>query len=395
MWPKRDFDQMADLLVEAEAHQLAGGMPKVRLKEMRQSLGFKPGRESLLACPQLRPHVDWQAVVRYDWVHTFCNGGVLSTALFQLINVAERMGVATQSDIRLFLQERWLVPKHRATHRRRLADVFNQHWAQANRDGQTIKCQSSELLELYGLLRYWALTRLPRSEELATPLRQYLKVSNCVDIILRAKRQQMTTVEASTALRECLQEWLVTHKAAFGSHGVRPKSHWAFDVAEQLAIDSVVVDTFVIERLHLRVRAAAEHIKKLESYETSVLSRVVNEQFRALQEGFGGHRVLGRHAPFPGIPAAKVADTLEFDGVHVSVGDIVRRGQDIAKVVACAEEDGALFAVVDLQVVAHTCSPRSSTWTPRGARSVWSAGDIAEVVAWKDLDEGRTLVIIE
>ena len=86
-------------------------------------------------------------------MHAFCNGGALSIALFQLINVAERMGVATQSDIRLFLQERWLAPKHRATHRRRLADVLNQHWAQANRDSQTIKCQSSELLDVYGLLR--------------------------------------------------------------------------------------------------------------------------------------------------------------------------------------------------------------------------------------------------
>ena len=395
MWPKTDFDQMADLLVEAEAHQLAGGMPKVRLKEMRQSLGFKPSRESLLVCPQLRPHIDWPAMVRYDWVHTFCNGGVLSTALFQLVNVAERMGVATQNDIKLFLQERWLVPKHRASHRHRLPDLFSEHWAQANRDGETIRCQSSELLELYSLLRYWALTRLPRSEELAAPLQQYLKVSKCIDLILKAKRQQMTTVEASTALRECLQDWLATHKAAFGTQFVKPKSHWAFDVADQLAIDSVVVDTFVIERLHLRVRAAAEHCKKLNSYETSVLARVVNEQVRALHQGFGGPRVLGRHAPFPGMPAANVADTLELDGVHVSVGDMVRRGQDVAKVVACAEEDGALFAVVDLQVVAHTCSPRSSTWTPRGVRSVWPAGDIAEVIAWKDLGEGRTLVVIE
>ena len=155
-------------------------------------------------------------MVIYDWVHTFCNGGVLSTALFQSINVAERMGVATQSDIKLFLQERWLVAKHRASHRRRLPDLFSEHWAQANRDGETIRCQSSELLELYSLLRYWALTKLPRIERLAAPLQQYLKISKCVDIILKAKRQQMTTVEASTALRECLQDWLATHKAVLG-----------------------------------------------------------------------------------------------------------------------------------------------------------------------------------
>ena len=230
MWPKRDFDQMADLQVAAEARHLAGGMPQVRLKEMRQPLGFRPGRESLLACPHSRPHIDWQAVVRYDWVHTFCNGGVLSTALFQLINVAERMAVATQSDIKLFLQEPWVVPKHRARHRRRLAEVFNHHWAQANRESQYIKCQSSELLELYGLLRYWAITRLPRSEELATPLQQYLKVSQCMDIILNAKRQQVATVEASAALRACLQEWMATRKTALGVVGLRPKSHFGLSM---------------------------------------------------------------------------------------------------------------------------------------------------------------------
>ena len=177
---------------------------------------------------------------------------------------------------------------------------------------------------------------------------------------------------------------------------MRPKSHWAFDVAEQLAIDSVVVDTFVIERLHLRVRKAAEHIKGLGTYEASVLSRVVNEQFRTAQErGLGPRCLMGRHAPCPGLPGANVADRLQFHGTDVSVGEMVRRGEEIGKAVACAEEDGALFVVVDLQVVAQTCSPKSNIWIPRGDRSVWHAGDISEVVTWKDLGEGRTLVVIE
>ena len=65
------------------------------------------------------------------------------------------------------------------------------------------------------------------------------------------------------------------------------------------------------------------------------------------------------------------------------------------KAVACAEEGGVLFVVVDLQVVAHTCSPRSNTYTPRGDRSVWPAIDISEVAAWKDLCQGQALVLVE
>ena len=169
---------------------------------------------------------------------------------------------------------------------------------------------------------------------------------------------------------------------------------WAFDVADQHATDPVVVDSFVVERLHLRVRAAAEHVKKLEGYERTVLSRVLNDQARALQI-VATRGLIGVRASFPGLPSATVSDRMEVDGVHVAVGDFVRRGQYIAKAVACAEEGGVLFVVVDLQVVAHTCSPRSSTYTLTGDRSVWPASDISEVVAWKDMGQGQTLVIVE
>ena len=118
------------------------------------------------------------------------------------------------------------------------------------------------------------------------------------------------------------------------------------------------------------------------------LSQVLNEQTRALQLAVT-RGLLGRQAPFPGLPSATVSDRLEVDGVHDAVGDVVKRGQDIANVVACAEEGGVLFVVVDLQVVAHTCSPRSSTYTPTGGRAVWPASDISEVVAWKDMGQGQ------
>ena len=394
LWPRAEFEQAADLLVVAEDNWRLGGMPAARLVEMRKALGFQPSRDSLLVCPQLRPHIDLLAVFRYDWVHTFCSGGVLSTALWQLVHAAEQANVATQADISTFLKEPWCTPLHRKAHRQRLPDVFNEHWAAANRKGNTIKCTSSELMELYGLMRYWALTRLPRHDELTMPLQLFLKVSKCVDIIVRAKRKQVSMVQASTDLRQCLQGWMVAHKAAFGSHGLKPKSHWAFDVADQLATDPVIVDAFVVERLHLRVRAAAEHVRKLEGYERTVLSRVLNDQARALQI-VATRGLIGVRAPFPGLPSATVSDRMEVDGVHVAVGDFVRRGQDTAKVVACAEEGGVLLVVVDLQVVAHTCSPRSSTYTLTGDRSVWPANDISEVVAWKDMGQGQTLVLVE
>ena len=394
VWSKADFEEMADLLVEAESQQLAGAIPKVRLKEMRKALGFKPGRHSLLVCPQLRPHIDWQSVVRYDWAHTFCSGGVLNIAMWRLVKAAESMKVATQEDISNFLKEPWVTQAHRRGHGRKLWVIFGEHWAQSNDDNETIKCSSSELMDLYGLMRYWALVRLPRLEELKLPLQQYLKASSCVDIITKAKRRQMPMRPASVALRNCLQEWMASHKEAFGTGGVKPKGHWAFDIADQLAQDPAVIDSFVVERLHLRVRAAAEHVRRLEGYEQSVLSRVLNEQARVLQS-HTTKGLVGRTAPFPGLRSATVSDCLEFFGMHAHVGDFVQRGEDVAKVLACAEEGDELFLVVELHLMVRSCSTRSSTWQSRGLRSVWPATEVTEVVAWKDLGEGKTLVIVE
>ena len=199
--------------------------------------------------------------------------------------------------------------------------------------------------------------------------------------------------QASADLRRAVQDWMASHKVQCGEDGLTPKSHWAFDIADQLAEDPVVVDTFAIERLHLRVKAAAEHIKHLDGYEESVLSRVVNDQARAAQSmsttGLAGHT-----APFPRLPSATVSDRLEAEGVHVHIGDIVMRGEEVAKVVACAAEQGDLFVVCDPLALTITSSPNSGTWTFRGTRCLWRAADLRQVLAWKDLPGGQILSLI-
>ena len=57
IWPRVDFEQMADLLVVAEDNWRLGGMPAARLVEMRKALGFQPSRESrqLVSVPSAPP----------------------------------------------------------------------------------------------------------------------------------------------------------------------------------------------------------------------------------------------------------------------------------------------------------------------------------------------------
>ena len=51
--------------------------------------------------------------------------------------------------------------------------------------------------------------------------------------------------------------------------------------------------------------------------------------------------------PYPELPSARIADSLEANWVHIATGDLVSRGEEMAKVVACAAERGELFVVCD------------------------------------------------
>ena len=398
IWGKADFEQMADTLVAAD--QGAAGITQTKLKEMRKALGFKITKDSLLACHQLRAHINWQMVCRYDWVHTFLSGGVLTNALWNLVHRAEQVKAATQADVCAFLKQNWMVPMHRRKGGRALWRIFDEHWAASNREHGTVKCSCSELLSLYGLMRYWAMVVLPRASgpdalaALAGPTQSFLLACGCVDIILQAKTQRMPVAQAGDALRRTVSAWMDSHKTHFGVGEIKPKAHWAFDVADQLRVDPMVFDTFVVERMHLRVRAAADHIKHLEGYEDSVLARLTNAQLRTVQCAMPPRRLVGATTSFPGIRSALAADSLEWHGRYASVGDVVRHGDAIGKVVCCAEDNCELFVVCDLYSLGSMCSSRSGTWVSRGARCVWHASETQEVLAWQEVTRGSILVIV-
>ena len=59
---------------------------------------------------------------------------------------------------------------------------------------------------------------------------------------------------------------------------LKPKHHWAFDVAECLASDEskFLLDTFGTERMHRRAKSVAENCTRLDVFEVYVMSGLVN-----------------------------------------------------------------------------------------------------------------------
>ena len=313
-WTTVEFNKAVDAIVRARADHLAGACTKSRLEKMEQAYGLKPTEHGLLADPTLRGLFSVQEVFRYDWVHTFLQDGILTAEAWLLIAKCEELGVCDQATVCSFLKEEWVSPAHKRWKGRQLWRIFDSYGEKANRSHGSIKCSASELLGLYAMLRHFVEDRVPCDARLADHRACFLQLCDAVDSILLAKRGRAPMISAARSLRAALSSYLAKHVAVHGSAGVKPKAHWALDIPDQFESDMCVADCFVIERLHLRVKAAAENVSRLETFERSVLSGVVNSHARLAQNASVRNGLVGRCAPFPGVSGAMVADHLERKG---------------------------------------------------------------------------------
>lgn len=280
---------------------------------------------------------------------------------------------------------------------RALDRIFNAYGAKANAERSTIKASASEVLALYARLRHWVESRDFLSDpRLRAASKSFLACCKVVDILLLAKRRQLPMADAAVSATAALSSYFQLHIEAHGASDVKPKHHWAFDVAEQLASDTMVFDAFVIERLHLRVRPLADNAKRLQGWERSVLSGVVNSHARSAREDSCrvlGAGLVGRVAEHPVAPRSIIADKLELGGFRVSVGDVVCKGECAGEVAACLVFEGELWLVVNAWRQLRKVSAHSATWCANGHNvQTWRVSDAEECVAWK-VERGEATVI--
>lgn len=86
---------------------------------------------------------------------------------------------------------------------------------------------------------------------------------DCIDLILLAKRRIASPVDVGPQLQSALAKHLELHKLAHGVRAVKPKHHWQLDMARQLSRDGLVLDCFVVERIHLQVKAIGDKVSSV------------------------------------------------------------------------------------------------------------------------------------
>ena len=206
-------------------------------------------------------------------------------------------------------------------------------------------------------------------------LAAFYGVCRVVDILLLCKRRALTPAEGFTALRRDVPAFLRAHIAAHGVDTVRPKHHWLMHVAEQLQQDSALLDLFVVERLHLRVLRQVRSLHNTRTFERTAVGFAVVDHVNVCENlpvGLDG--LVGYTAPFG---TARIADKLRFEGLEVAVDDVVWRGTDCGRVLACLNVAGELYLVV------NPFEKTDEVWNPIGdTRLLWCIEQVAPSLAW-------------
>ena len=201
-------------------------------------------------------------------------------------------------------------------------------------------------------------------------------------------------VDASAQLSRALADFMQKHKRVYGTEHILPKHHWLFDICEQMLRDPLVLDAFIVERLHLKVKDHASRVDTSVRRNRAVLSGILNQQLQDMR----GLRLnccsLGRTCKaMPGYTGAYLAHDMDALGMRISTGDLVFCNDVVGEVTGCATESGEYFVIVEeLQFICKV-SPWCTRWQIGSVQRVWPALHVEQALAWIQLPNGHVDVL--
>ena len=371
-WGPGELEASIDMLVEAKRRVAAGTMTNARLQALEKAFGFNSNERGLLADVGLRSLFHTSKIATFDWMHTALQNGVITDDLYRYTKACAAVG-HTHHSIETFLKQAWRCPA--SSRANGLHRIFNDYRSSSSEKSDHLKASASELLGVYGLVRHWAAMYVGEREDLRAQRLSFESACDIVDLILQAKRANISMPEASLRLKRAISTHMQLYIAAYGDEELKPKHHWMFDIAEQMESLPCVVDAFIIERIHLRIKRNAEKVHELRVFEKSVMAGVVNsiydEASKPLSDGLRG-ATYNHHGTL-------VGDHLNVGSLRVDSRDVVMRGDELAVVAVCAEEDGDLYVIVIKCALVGQASRYGSVWRLTEEREIWIAAELQQV----------------
>ncbi len=154
-----------------------------------------------------------------------------------------------------------MFPKSRAVKMRQLHRICSDARSKLN----VAKAMMSEYLSMYRMARHYIET-IMSDRAIEFECNSFMSLCDVIDTLLSVKNKILNLADGSLALRRDVRTYFEDHKLAYGSTNFKPKTHWLFDIADQMAdLASRGVDVmpgmFVIERLHQSAKNMSQHVK--------------------------------------------------------------------------------------------------------------------------------------
>jgi hypothetical protein len=311
-WTPQELAINVGLLDEASLRVRTSEMTKAAFHDLEMMMGINHNPDGLLADAELLRHLDPLVCITYDWVHNMLQAGVFTVEATLFLRAVGRLGITYADMLALLKSPSWCFPYSSQVKSKNLYKIFDELRQKKRGEAAKLRCNASELLGLFGLLRHFAETCVGDSEVVAAEMASFNALCESLGLILLAKRGMVHVADAGAQLKAASEKHLRLHIAAYGTEFVVPKHHWQLDVADQLGRDGCVLDAFIIERLHLVVKAVAEPVKNTACFERSVLSGVVNLSFHHNRRCQPMSGLEGRVRQWPGVPSVLVSTRLKI-----------------------------------------------------------------------------------
>ena len=187
-------------------------------------------------------------------------GGVAATTIWGLLKALDEVGLPGQRAMHDFL-DGWHCPWHAQSGSRdvgKVARFFDTRSREENTKRDGLRCSASELLCVARALEEFVYTQVPDDARVRGHREFFLAARRTVDKLICVKNGMAGCRQTGNDIENLSREQMAKAIEALGAGSITPKFHWSFDIAEQMRSSDVLVDAFVIERLHLRARDIAD-----------------------------------------------------------------------------------------------------------------------------------------
>ena len=198
-----DLWRAADILEESH-----GRLTVEDFRLLQQALGMNFNRQGLLADRELRPHVPWCSITRFDPMHTYLSHGVFGEETGLILEWAGRVFAGDVWGRLELYCDGWHWPKYlEQAGKTSVKQLFKKTRKDSSRDAGYFKCAASEALAVYRIVDSWVEDELEQVMEEADQIESYHKLCKAIRAVQLAKHGKI----GADVLREAIEGHLRAH----------------------------------------------------------------------------------------------------------------------------------------------------------------------------------------